>query len=166
MPDLVIHALPVAGGILAIAPMPGRQGDYAGDLEHLREWQPALVISLTTRSEMVESGSDTLGQDMQERGARWVHLPITDFGVPDANVTAGWASVSKHALFALSGGGRILVHFKGGCGRSGMLALRLMIEAGEKPAEALERLRHVRPCAIETQAQMDWALSRKRKARN
>lgn len=166
MSDLVIHALPVAGGILAIAPLPGRQGDYAGDLEHLREWRPALVISLTTRAEMVENGSDTLGQDMQERGARWVHLPIADFGVPEADIAAQWAAISKHALSALSGGGRVLVHCKGGCGRSGMIALRLMIEAGEKPAEALDRLRHLRPCAIETQAQMEWALSRKRKTRH
>lgn len=158
MSDLVIHALPVAGGILAISPLPGRGGTLLDDLEHLREWQPALVITLTTRVEMVEEGVEDLGPSVQERGARWVHLPIADFGVPDAETAARWSTVSPSALAALHGGGRILIHCKGGCGRSGMIALRLMIEAGEDPVNALRRLRGVRPCAVETQAQMDWAL--------
>lgn len=158
MGGVTIHALPVAGGILALCPLPGRGGDYAWDIEHLREWQPALVISLTTGAEMVREGADRLGPDMQDRGARWVHLPIEDFGTPDASAEARWPDLSRMALAALRGGGRVLVHCMGGCGRSGMIALRLMIEAGERPDEALERLRHVRPCAIETEAQMAWAL--------
>lgn len=157
---LVVHALPVAGGILAIAPMPGQQDSYAADLEHLRAWQPALVISLTPRAEMVAHGSERLGQDMQERGARWAHFPIPDFGVPDDRVDALWPGLSAQVLAALAGGGRVLVHCRGGCGRSGMIALRLMIAAGEAPQAALTRLRNLRPCAIETEAQMAWALGR------
>lgn len=165
MSDLVIHALPVSGGILAIAPLPGRLGDHAGDMEHLRAWRPAIVLSLTTRIEMIENGSEHLGQMMQESGARWVHLPIADYGVPDDATAARWPVVSEQILSALSGGGRVLVHCKGGCGRSGMIALRLMIEAGETPGHALDRLRGIRPCAIETEDQMRWAMAARRKLR-
>lgn len=156
--QMVIHALPVAGGILAICPLPGRGGSYAEDIEHLHEWRPSLVVSLATQPELVAEGAETLGQDMQDRGSRWVHLPIPDFGVPDAATARKWDDTSRIALAALRGGGRVLVHCMGGCGRSGMIALRLMIEAGEAPARALDRLRHVRPCAIETDAQMEWAI--------
>ena len=52
----------------------------------------------------------------------------------------------------------VLVHCFGGCGRSGMLVLRVMIEAGEPAGTALKRLRQVRPCAVETEAQMAWAV--------
>jgi hypothetical protein len=38
-----------------------------------------------------------------------------------------------------------------------MAVLRLMIEAGEEPGEALARLRAVRACAVETDAQLEWA---------
>ena len=38
-----------------------------------------------------------------------------------------------------------------------MAALRLMIEVGEDPDAALKRLRAVRACAVETEAQMIWA---------
>ena len=51
----------------------------------------------------------------------------------------------------------MVVHCMGGCGRSGMILLRLMIDAGETPDSALARLRTARPCAVETKAQMRWA---------
>ena len=38
-----------------------------------------------------------------------------------------------------------------------MIVLRFMIEFGEDPEKALERLRVIRPCAIETLAQENWA---------
>ncbi|KMK68525.1 protein-tyrosine phosphatase family protein [Puniceibacterium sp. IMCC21224] len=160
----VIHALPVAGGILAIAPLPGSDGDYAGDLEHIHGWAPALVISLTTDVEMLAGGAQNLGAQLQDQGTRWAHLPIADFGAPDAGFADKWTGISGQALQALAGRGRVLVHCRGGCGRSGMVALRLMIEAGEAADEALERLRTVRPCAIETDAQMEWALAAPRGA--
>jgi protein-tyrosine phosphatase len=158
MTQMVIHALPVAGGILAICPLPGRDGDYAADLEHLREWQPALVISLATKAEMAAQGAERLGPDMQDRGSRWFHLPIDDMGTPDKATTERWKEISRVALAALRGGGRVLVHCVGGCGRSGMVALRLMCEAGEETGTALDRLRHIRPCAVETEAQLEWAI--------
>lgn len=157
MTGFVIHALPVAGGILALAPLPGGAGSYHADLEHLHDWRPALVISMTTLAEMTASGAAGLGADLQESGTRWAHVPVEDYGVPDPEVTEIWEAAAQAALLALQGAGRVLIHCRGGCGRSGMAALRLMIEAGEDPDAALIRLRAVRACAVETEAQMIWA---------
>ncbi|WP_300546787.1 protein-tyrosine phosphatase family protein [Roseovarius sp.] len=157
MSGFVIHALPVAGGTLALAPLPGGAGSYASDLEHLHDWRPALVISMTTLAEMTASGAANLGADLQDSGTRWAHVPVTDYGVPDPEVSEAWEFVARAALLALQGGGRVLIHCRGGCGRSGMAALRLMIESGEAPGAALGRLRGVRPCAVETEAQLLWA---------
>jgi hypothetical protein len=33
-----------------------------------------------------------------------------------------------------------------------------MVECGERPEAALRRLRAMRPCAVETEAQLAWAL--------
>jgi hypothetical protein len=159
MAEFVIHALQLGDGILALSPVPGRGGDYGADLEHLREWQPAMVISMTTEAEMIASGARDLGQDLRDSGTRWVHLPVEDFAAPGPDVSAQWPEVSLAARRALEGGGRVLIHCKGGCGRSGMAALRLMVDAGEPTAEALAHLRRVRPCAVETQEQMDWAVT-------
>lgn len=159
MEDFVIHALSVGDGILAIAPLPGRSGGYDADLTHIRDWKPALVISLTTEAEMSVAGAGDLGQDLRDSGTRWVHFPVEDYSVPDQACEEVWHGFSRSALAALTGGGRVLIHCKAGCGRSGMAALRLMIEAGEDGDAALTRLRALRPCAVETEAQRHWAMT-------
>lgn len=159
MTDLVLHSLSVGGGSLALSQMPGRDGDYQGDLDFIRDWKPSVVITLTTRAELVTAGAETLGADIRDSGARWVHLPIADFGVPDDAALKLWAKIGPVACAALTGQGRVLVHCFGGCGRSGMVALRLMVEVGEEAVDALLRLRKIRPCAIETDAQMRWAVT-------
>lgn len=163
---LVIHALSVADGILALCPLPGAGGNYRGDLDHIHDWQPGLVISMTTEAEQVAAGGMTLGTDIQSMASRWVHLPVPDYGVPPADVLLKWPSVSHMARKALVGGGRVLVHCRGGCGRSGMVVLRLMIECGERPELALDRLRALRPCAVETPEQLQWAYGPQRRARD
>lgn len=163
---LVIYALSVADGILALCPLPGAAGNYRGDLDHIHDWQPGLVISMTTEAEQVAAGGATLGSDIQSMASRWVHLPVADFSAPSADVLAKWPAASHMARKALVGGGRVLVHCRGGCGRSGMVVLRLMIECGETPETALSRLRAVRPCAVETSEQMIWACGRRRRAQD
>ena len=158
MSDLVIHALRVKGGILALCPMPGGGGNYDADLDHLRDWKPAIVLTLTSEAELVERGAARLGQDLRDMGTRWVHMPVEDYGIPTTRDDLFWPRIRVPVLAALGGGSRVLVHCKGGCGRSGMAVLRLMIEAGEDPQQALRRLRALRPCAVETDDQMAWAM--------
>lgn len=158
MTGFIIHALKVSDGILAIAPMPGRGGHYVEDLAHLRDWKPALVISMVTQPELAGHGAGNLAGDVQDMGTRWAHVSVTDMDIPGPEATEAWHAASYAALAALQGRGRVLVHCMGGCGRSGMAALRLMIEAGEAPEAALARLRAIRPCAVETAEQHAWAL--------
>ena len=56
----------------------------------------------------------------------------------------------------LSGGG-VIFNCMGGCGRSGMFLMRLLLEMGWNSEGALERLREFRACAIETEQQKSWA---------
>lgn len=159
MSGLVIYALPVGGGTLAMASLPGRGGDYRGDLEVFHEWAPGIVISMTTEVEMAEVGGQNFGSDIQAMASRWCHLPVPDFGAPGGEVDAKWPEVSRNVRQALKGGGRVIVHCRGGCGRSGMVALRLMVECGEDRFEALNRLRALHDCAVETKGQLQWAFA-------
>lgn len=155
MQEFVIHSLHTSGGALALSPLPGRTRHYHADWQRLMEWRPDLVMSMTTQAEMDRKGAGTLGADLANAGIGWLHLPIADFGVPQ---DLDWPKVRDRVLDVLAGKGRVLVHCFGGCGRSGMMVLRLMIAGGEAPDAALARLRQVRPCAVETEAQMDWAM--------
>jgi ADP-ribosyl-[dinitrogen reductase] hydrolase len=55
-------------------------------------------------------------------------------------------------------GNRIVVHCRGGLGRTGVIAARLLIELGEAPDKALQRVRAARPGAVETPEQEDYVL--------
>lgn len=154
---LTIAELALGGGVLAISPMPGRGGAYQADLRDLLAFGPALVLTMTTGAELASKEADRLPDDLARNGIDWLHLPIADFGAPGMETAGLWPEASAKAMGVLAGGGKVLVHCMGGCGRSGMAALRLMVEMGEEPAAALTRLRAVRPCAVETPEQYGWA---------
>jgi protein-tyrosine phosphatase len=56
----------------------------------------------------------------------------------------------------LRSGGNVLVHCRGGLGRAGMIAARLLVEEGVPPETAMTAVRAARPRAIETPAQERW----------
>ena len=97
------------------------------------------------------------GTLIEKEKIQWLHFPIKDFDTVDQQREFLWEPISKNMLQKVNNGDRILIHCRGGCGRSGMIVLRIMIEFGEDPEEALERLRKIRPCAVETEAQENWA---------
>ncbi|WP_114283863.1 dual specificity protein phosphatase family protein [Candidatus Halocynthiibacter alkanivorans] len=152
-----IAELRLGEGRLGICPMPGRGGDYGGDLLQLLNWAPGLVLTMTSQAELRSRGAADLGADLKRAGIGWHHLPVMDFGSQSERLQQGWAQASTEAHAVLADGGRVLAHCMGGCGRSGMALMRLMVEAGENADPALERLRDVRPCAVETEDQRGWA---------
>lgn len=147
-----IHDLKAGGGVLGICPLPRR-----ADMVEVLAWRPDMVLSMTEMAEMEALGAGPLGTELTAAGIAWHHLPIRDFGAPPDAVKAAWPEVSTQARSLLAQGGKVLAHCRGGCGRSGMVLLRLMVELGEAPEAALARLRVVRPCAVETKAQRLWA---------
>lgn len=157
MPEFKIHPLACGGGILALSPMPGRTRHYGTDWQRLLDWAPDLVITMTTLHELARKEAGSFGPDLAAVGIAWQHMPVDDFGTPTEEVTDKWPGVASEALTVLGQGGRVLIHCYGGCGRSGMAVLRLMIAAGEAADAALARLREMRPCAVETPEQLHWA---------
>ena len=157
MPEFQPHELKLHQGTLAISAMPGRTRHYGTDWKRLLDWDPQMVVTMCGQVELDRKGSGSLGADLRAHGIDWAHVPVTDFGAPDEQAEALWLDAENRALAVSGAGGRVLVHCFGGCGRSGMAVLRLMVAAGEAPDAAFARLRHVRPCAVETDAQMAWA---------
>lgn len=116
-----------------------------------------MVLTLVSDIELESADAETLAADLAAAGVAWQHLPVCNFRAPSAATTADWPQVSHQALAVMATGGRVLVHCYGGRGRAGMAALRLMVDAGEAPEAALERLRATLPQAVESMAQMNWA---------
>ena len=152
-----ISEVQVGPGWLGISPIPGRTGTYLADLATLLRWDPVLVFTMTTQAELDRVGAGDVSTDLATAGVQWRHLPIRDFGAPEDRTASLWPEASHLAHDVLASGGRVLVHCFGGCGRSGMAVMRLMVETGEDADRALERLRDACPCAVEVEAQRTWA---------
>jgi protein-tyrosine phosphatase len=145
------------GGRIGICRLPGRDGMLASDVAAIAAWSPRLVLSLATRAEMDAWGAGGLGDLLALRQIGWLHFPVQDYGVPDAEASARWPGLAARLHEALGGGDGVLLHCLGGRGRSGMIALRLMVERGGEPEAALTLLRSAVPGAVETPAQYAWA---------
>ncbi|WP_298430062.1 protein-tyrosine phosphatase family protein [uncultured Jannaschia sp.] len=150
-----IASLEIGPGRIGLAPRPGRAGPVRDDLDRIAEWGAERVLTLTAGPE-ADLGAIRDGCDA--RGIGWNHVPIVDFCTPDRAASGHWATLEPGLTELLGRGGGLLIHCQAGRGRSGMIALRLMIRAGELPEAALARLRAIRPGAVETDAQYRWAV--------
>jgi protein-tyrosine phosphatase len=143
------------GARLGICPLPGRSGHGLHDLGVIFRWKPDIVVSMTEEAEMARHNMSDLAGHLQNAGIDWAHFPILDFGTPEG--LADWPDLSRRLHAILDQRGAVLAHCYGGQGRSGMVLVRLMVERGLPAAQALAQLRAVRPGAVETDAQFDWA---------
>jgi predicted protein tyrosine phosphatase len=156
-PFSIASVLLPSGGRIGLCRLPGRSGQLAEDVAIISAWQPAHIVTLTEKAEMARLGASALQNQLSALQMSWSHFPIVDFGIPDQMSHAAWPVLSARLHTVLNAGGSVLVHCHGGLGRSGMVALRLLVEAGEEAQSALARLRLIRPGAVETQSQYNWA---------
>ncbi|WP_159592077.1 dual specificity protein phosphatase family protein [Chelativorans xinjiangense] len=154
----IIATVPVeGGGRIGVSPLPGRVGDLLADVAAIARWNPEIVVSMTEEEEMERCGAGDLGSVLADASIDWFHLPISDYGGPAGAAEEAWPALSARLHGVLDEGGGVLLHCHGGRGRSGMIALRLLVERGEPMEEALARLRAARPGAVEAPAQFAWA---------
>ena len=139
----------------------GRTGpwarDLAADLDAVAAWGAGTVVTLLEPEELRQLSIPRLGAEIERRGMEWIHAPIPDRNTPGPAFEAGWPDLGRRLRARLDGGGKVMIHCRGGLGRAGMIAARLLAETGVDPDVAITRVRAVRPGAIETDAQEDWA---------
>lgn len=146
-------------GRLLISCCPGRtdlEHILSEDIDALRRAGASAVLTLTETEELEELEVAGLGQAVREAGMDWHHLPIIDYGAPEANFEIGWMEVGPALRARIRDGRDVHMHCRAGCGRSGMIAARLLVELDVCGAdEAIRRVRFSRPCAIEREEQED-----------
>ncbi len=163
---LRIAELPAGRGVIGITFAPGKHQDdgltgrhardLAADLDRVAGWNAAVVVTLVEAEELGALAIEAIGTEVRRRHMAWRHWPIRDYHVPDAAFEAAWPARSAQLRSLLACGGRVLIHCKGGLGRAGTIAARLLVEDGMPPVDAIAAVRVVRPGAIETSAQEHW----------
>ena len=101
---------------------------------------------------------DMIGEAIIDRGLEWIHLPIKDMNGPDISFDNSWIKVIQNIVDRIRQGEHILVHCKGGLGRSGTIAALLLIELGIPNHKAIIQVRQARPGAIDIADQEKYIL--------
>lgn len=160
-------AVPGGSGAIGMTLCPGKKDPYAkfgawdrdlqADLQAIRAWGASAIVSLMEGPEFWLLGVP----DFETRAAaefRWLWLPIPDRGVPDEAFERRWAESGPELHSRLAAGERVLIHCRAGLGRTGMIAARLLVEAGLTPLQALNAVRRARPGTVETLPQEQYVL--------
>jgi ADP-ribosyl-[dinitrogen reductase] hydrolase len=127
--------------------------DLTTDLDAIRAWGAAAIVTLLEPKELTLLSVESLGEEVLRRKMLWFHLPIVDVSIPSEQFEAKWKTAGEALRSILRSGSDVLVHCRGGLGRAGTIAARLLIELGMEPEIAIARVRAVRPGAIETSDQ-------------
>ena len=137
--------------------------DLAQDLDVIAAWGASAVVTLLEPAELLMLKVPNLGESVHAKGMTWHHLPIADYSVPDEGFERIWQTQGRELRARLCHGENILLHCKGGLGRTGTVAACLLREAGIGAAEAVAQVRLARPKTIETTEQERYVQVYKRR---
>ena len=136
-----------------------RSGPWARDLDldldAIQRWGATALISLIEDHEFDRLSVRGLHDAVETRHMEWWHLPIPDGEPPGPAFETVWVHAGAAIRDRLRLGFDVLVHCRGGLGRAGTIAARLLVELGVRPEDAIRQVRDARPGAIETPEQAD-----------
>ena len=145
----------IGEGWLAISPQPAAEGDPRTRVEQIAAAGFHQVVSLL---ETAEADALGLGHEMElveSMKMAFVSFPIADFSEPGS--VSEFAGLSQRLFCYLQAGRSTLVHCRGGIGRSGLLAVAVLLQGGMNVHEAIARVTERRGSASpETTAQRQW----------
>ena len=104
--------------------------DVRADLKAIKDWGANAVISLVNQKEMATYQVENLGERVANAGMRWFHLPFEDGGIPCDSFRAKWLEQKADIVNLLHNGGKVVVHCRGGKGRTGLICAQLMLTMG------------------------------------
>jgi protein-tyrosine phosphatase len=144
-----------APGRFAIMPHPQGGARLADEIEEWREAGIAAVLRLLTVDEVraLELGDEEAL--CRATGIELLSFPIPDMGVPQSLVDT--LRIASALADRLRAGETIVVHCRGGIGRSSLIAASTLLQFGGTAAEVLAHIGAARGMSVpETDAQRRW----------
>ncbi len=142
----------VGNGKLYASPKPdSRQPDHA--IDAITTAQIDTLVCLLENKEINALALAPFATQCASHNIETIHLPIPDFGTPELTTLA---STVSHLHNRLSDGSNVLIHCRGGIGRTGTVCCALLVAAGKSPYVAIRAVSEKRGCTVpETSAQRE-----------
>lgn len=131
--------------------------DLTLDLDRLRGHHGVdVLVSLMEPFEYDELNIPTLLDDARARGIETMHLPIPDGEAPPQEQSDNARQVLDMVRRHLAAGRSVVIHCRGGQGRTGMMAAALLTTYGHAAGAAIASVREVQPRAVESVVQQAY----------
>ncbi len=155
--ELVINPGTSATAALIFTPCPGSKGvDLKTSLQQLKAAGAKALISLTPDEEMTELQVKDLPALCRELELHWFHFPIGDDQAPGLAFAEAWQQASAMVHQVLRQGGKVAIHCKGGSGRTGLMAAKILLELGLDKIYVKQRVQALRPYALTLKPHLDY----------
>jgi hypothetical protein len=105
------------------------------DLDRIADRGAKLVLTLLEDHELTLLRIQNLGHEVLRRNIEC----IPDVSAPTAHFDNEWPAQSERLRKTLRDGANIVIHCRGGIGRAGMVATRLLVELGDAPDVAIRQ---------------------------
>jgi protein-tyrosine phosphatase len=142
-------------GRIGIMPRP-RGGDWLEDeIRSLKAQDVDVLVSLLTPDEIAELDLTKEGDICESNGIEFVSFPIIDRDVPAMDRVL---KALIHSLRdRLTNAKAIVIHCRGGIGRSGIMAACLMVSPNNPVELVMLLISHSRGCTVpDTNEQLEW----------
>lgn len=160
--------VPHCSGIIGMTLCPGKkiesaisgvwQRDLDIDLKVIQEWGAQAFVNLMEDHEYNLLRVPDFEEKVKTYPMEYYHLPITDVQAPDRIFERLWKEAGPRLHNILNKGGKILIHCRGGLGRTGTVAAKLLVESGMSPEKAIKAVRIARSGTIENREQENYVL--------
>lgn len=150
--------LPLENGAkLIFTPCPGsKEVGVQQSLEQLAAAGATAILTLMPREEMQRNGVIDLPELCAQLGLAWFHLPIEDDHAPEQVFQDAWQNARERIHALVNAGKTLVIHCKGGTGRTSLVAAHILLERGMPLVEVVTRVRAIRPNALQIPAHWDY----------
>ncbi len=133
--------------------------DLVIDFKAIQDWGAQAIVNLMEEHEYELLSIPDYVEKVNTYPMEFYHLPIIDVHPPDKRFIDLWKSAGPKLRQILQCGGKILIHCRGGMGRTGTVAAQLLVELGMSHKDAIKAVRDARDGTIETREQENYVYS-------
>ena len=144
-------------GFLAIMARPQLNAGHPDSIATLADSGIGCIVSLLEATESSMLGLAAEFETVSDNNMNFISFPIGDYAVPSS--LDDFSVLTVDIFQQLEQGTNVLLHCRGGVGRSGLMAAGVLLRAGLSPEQAFTSVSAKRGVRVpETAQQRDWLI--------